>query len=622
MSRVFNFSSIKNHPNDIESFELDATELIDSIYVGPQGDLLEKLEHFNHRYDAKLGITKQFTFKPGAYDQIKKAYANWVLRWDMKPRGIESIFKRIRDYGWRYSGIKQELLDLESKMLRLRSSGLRWQDNTDDFHIELDKLKSIIINALEVCRQLYPNIEIGAKILPTVPPPRRDRRGYYGGRTFFPEITDADDMNYILVFHLRIKKPIMKVHVLRSDESTDRYEFESEDILCCTGIHLLPLVSRIWGKDELDTGLINSNLIPWHCEAAYLSPMSLNQHPYIQSCSDAYVIELEEDQPIQSHVCFGNMEREIKSSLMNMQIEAHLTYLVTWLTNYYIPQTQPLNRIKKMRQHGRNVQFEKYSHTVTNFIQETVPNSCRLSDQIHGSIFKYARRARQNSYYGAVGYSVDINTDEYFQRMQQYLDHIKEEDLPCNECEFNLDCDQATNIRLFLSREELDPMEEAYLGMFIEIHHVTAQSRTNREDNLRRNYTYVEEYLYYAFRTNIDEEYERFLLACKVADHAILGLEHRNFNCERYLTIARILFNKHINSLRLLLRRSNDLLTWDYNDFREFNETNEITAAELDAQIEESDMEDFVARMHEDEGLTPEERTLRWASAAGGATNL
>ena len=29
-----------------------------------------------------------------------------------------------------------------------------------------------------------------------------------------------------------------------------------------------------------------------------------------------------------------------------------------------------------------------------------------------------------------------------------------------------------------------------------------------------------------------------------------------------------------------------------------------------------------MARRHTEEALTPEERTLRWASAAGGATNL
>ena len=68
------------------------------------------------------------------------------------------------------------------------------------------------------------------------------------------------------------------------------------------------------------------------------------------------------------------------------------------------------------------------------------------------------------------------------------------------------------------------------------------------------------------------------------------------------------------------------LVTWDYEDFREFRGT---TAEATDELIDRFDipspeeMADMV-RQHEDENadLTPEERTLRWASAAGGATNL
>ena len=79
------------------------------------------------------------------------------------------------------------------------------------------------------------------------------------------------------------------------------------------------------------------------------------------------------------------------------------------------------------------------------------------------------------------------------------------------------------------------------------------------------------------------------------------------------------------------------LVTWDYEDFREYRgETLEpvvspvtgVTPDELRDAFTSviptpEEMADMV-RQHEDENadLTSEERTLRWASAAGGATNL
>ena len=556
MSRIFNFSLINNHPNNIEDFELDASDHIDSIYIGPQGELLEILEEFNAHYDTKLGVTKQFTLKPGAYDEIKKAYANWVLRWDMKPRGISSIFNRIRDYAWRFNNIKRELLELEDKLTLLKDSGLRWQDNTDDFDMELSKLKSNVINALDKSRELYPNIDMQIKILPVEVVPHHRRK--FGGRVPFPEIVEDSNMNHILACSIRIKKPIMTVHSLEIDTNIKTYKFECEDIICCTGVHLLPLLSRLWGRTELSSTFVNNSRIPWHCEAAYLSPMQLNSHPYIQASTDAYAIELEENQAISAHVCFGNMEKEIRSSLMNLQIEAHLTYLVTWLTNYYIPQTQPLNRINKIHTYGINRQFYVWSKNVEAFKTDITPKSCDLNMTISSRAYNFARKARRSSYYSSLDFTIERGSLAYEQRMERYLNHVKEEDLPCNECDFNLNCDLESHIRLFLFNKQLTPLEEAYLGMFIEIDNVTRLVHSNEYD-----YHYVEEYIYHAFRSDIFEDYEALILG---------------------------------------------------NDRIEKTSKSRTRTLPTPEEAEEI--------LLENEDLTPEERTLRWATAAGGATNL
>ena len=52
------FQLIEAHSVDIETFSYDVSNMVDSIYIGPQGELLEKLELFNHNYECNImGIT-------------------------------------------------------------------------------------------------------------------------------------------------------------------------------------------------------------------------------------------------------------------------------------------------------------------------------------------------------------------------------------------------------------------------------------------------------------------------------------------------------------------------------------------------------------------------------------
>ena len=126
---------LQEYPIDIHNFNYNVEAMVNNIYIGPQGELLEQINGFNERYNTDLAVTKNFTLKPGGYNKIKEAYSKYVLRWDMKPSGISSIFNRIRDYGWRFTGFRDQVTSIETSMSRLRSAGLKWQDNTDDFNV-------------------------------------------------------------------------------------------------------------------------------------------------------------------------------------------------------------------------------------------------------------------------------------------------------------------------------------------------------------------------------------------------------------------------------------------------------------------------------------------------------
>ena len=334
----FNFKRLEDDTIDINT-ELDVGTLINSIYVGPQGEILSLLENFNEDYNCDLGITKQFTLKPGGYDKLKKAYANHVLRWDMKPRGIESIFKRINEYGWRANSFKTDAQVLENKIQDLRVTGIRWQDNTDDFVNEFSKVKSIINSGLNNIKAIYPQHDIEIKLMP-VAKKSRNMRSHYGTRNVFPfSFTGNNTEEYLLIVYIKLNKPIMTVHILNADNETVKHEIPMNDILCCSGMYLLPAISRIWGKEELDSRVQGDyNREPFFLEAAYLSLYDF--HPYIQISSDLHAYELD-GEALVGNICTGTMGNEIKSTLHNLQIEAHIMQLINWLTHYYIPHITP-----------------------------------------------------------------------------------------------------------------------------------------------------------------------------------------------------------------------------------------------------------------------------------------
>ena len=81
--------------------DLDVDHMVDKVYIGPQGELLEKISRFNSSYGNGIDvikITNKFRFKPGTYDKLKTEYTDYALRFNMKPRGIYSLRDRISQY--------------------------------------------------------------------------------------------------------------------------------------------------------------------------------------------------------------------------------------------------------------------------------------------------------------------------------------------------------------------------------------------------------------------------------------------------------------------------------------------------------------------------------------------
>ena len=65
--------------------------------IGPQGNLIDKLNIFNDKYmlpaeGQPLKVTKKWRWAPGTYDRVKVAYTRKVMQWHRRPRHMHSIF--------------------------------------------------------------------------------------------------------------------------------------------------------------------------------------------------------------------------------------------------------------------------------------------------------------------------------------------------------------------------------------------------------------------------------------------------------------------------------------------------------------------------------------------------
>ena len=643
--RRLNFKELQAYPTNIHNFDCNISEMVNGIYVGPQGDLLENIDRFNVQYNTDISITKQFTLKPGGYDKIKNAYADWTLRWDMRPRGIESIFNRIRDWGWRANNFKDDILRIERSMLNLRATGIRWQDNTDDLIVELNKIKAIIINALETCKKLYPNVDIDVKLISTKRDIVRDRRSSGATRDYFPVIHPTSDPDeYVLAFFIYIKDPDMTIHVMAPSGEIEQYILPIDDIIVVSGTYLLPLISRNWGRNELREDIASNRNYSFFLECMYLSAMSQNSHPYIRGAVDKYSWDLDgEHTSSMTNICTGNMNSEIRSTLLNCQIEAHISQLVMWLTNYYIPQTNPLNNVRMLRRWGRNVTFSGWASDNDVFTPAAFYwGDCVFPKRIHEVMHRYSCAERLGDYHRPTA-TIAVNSDEYTERKGQYLQHIEPADFPCSTCLLRAECKLVANFGL-LFQEELTCMEEGYIGYFIEI----AEFRSRR-DNKRIPY-FAEEVVEWADYTKPAEWYDLLIMAntCvkRWTEDTVSDLTERTMRMQwdSSTFIARLDLLMNLTELNLigLYKIAIDpesTFVWDRENIIHFRLIGK-KRTESDLQHEEEARREVFAVpddlpdgdeqsaitlervAHAEENLSSEERALRWAIHNGGATNL
>ena len=610
-----NFQTLEAHNVDLENFSYDIQDLVDSIFVGPQGELLEMLNNFNTSYNTNLQVTKNFTLKPGGYGHIKDAYAKHVLRYDMKPRGIMSLFDRIDTYKWRERGFKTCLRTIEEKMKSLRSSGMRWQDNTQQVQDEFNKLQASIIGQLEDIRQMYPHVEVTCKMLPTNT--NRLPQERYIFRSHIPYVGDTTEVtDFILLFYLKLNNATMTVHILDESSTIDTYDITMDDIRVASGTYLMPLISRHWGHEfprtgDLDDGSRGMRNCRYFLEAIYLNSMQLSAHPYISHTTDKYTWN-EGHVSNSGNVCTGNMESDIRTSLVNNEIVAHITYLITWLTNYYVPQTNPLNRIHRLRGYGDSKLFHSFRSDM-NAVSGTIfqgntnmPYDCGLGRAINSNMTNASRSTFSHSIQEELAL--------------EYSKLIEAKDLPCHNCTMQDNCIEGEYLVSIYS-DSLTCEQEGLIGMMYEYDsflHIVNQQNSRL--------FFSEQYVYDIRDWDGSiERYEEMIMCYNI--ERIWSRYSPNIVHSRLRYLWRL---RPIDIRRLCIQALDpdselfhpDATADDISQHLRLYVESDDSQDDTDVDFDWSNIPDEINESVPEEIMTPEQRAIQWAIQNGGANNL
>ena len=144
---------------------------------------------------------------------------------------------------------------------------------------------------------------------------------------------------------------------------------------------------------------------------------------------------------------------------------AHVINLITWVTNYYVPQTHPLNRIKKARYYGDDLTFAQWRGDLNNSSSTvfdsnrggmSLPWDCGFYNGIESNMNNYAKNKIGNLPYHIVQTTYTQNDPEYENRLDEYINTIDIDDAPCNNCSYSSDCKQWGQISLIFDDKTIN----------------------------------------------------------------------------------------------------------------------------------------------------------------------
>ena len=153
----------------IQEFNPNIRELAENILLGPQAEVIEKIDAYNstylHRYPEikPLKCTKTFRWSPGAFDSVCAMVEKNLLQWN-KRGNVSKIFDRRDNNSWNWNRMRDNVNEIDTMMSNLRREGITFQDNTDILQEKFSLLQDLVVSQLTRFNNFVSNQSIPTEI--------------------------------------------------------------------------------------------------------------------------------------------------------------------------------------------------------------------------------------------------------------------------------------------------------------------------------------------------------------------------------------------------------------------------------------------------------------------------
>ena len=328
----------------ISQVNINMQEAADALFLGPQAELLEKIQAFNLNYNRYgtggdvMQINRNYGFKPGVYDRIKEAYGNHCLGYRSKPKDIWSLQYRMDRDRWKQRTFWRDAISIQNKMKSLKYDNVGWQDNVEVVEQFFTDLQTRIPNEIENALNIFENDDITVGV---------------------EECEDWGNMRLVIeLFTANID-----MQVFHQDDEIANYRWGN-----LATRWYIPFWKFVNNWCEGGTNSRYNSSIGNPSAKVYPKYPKL-RHPYVSNNSYRH-----DDSDWIGYTCTGDMQSDLKEAVWALDINALCSLTRTWLSRYHIPRTNPLNRIQLCYygwQNGMDAKIWTHrSQHATTFIEE------------------------------------------------------------------------------------------------------------------------------------------------------------------------------------------------------------------------------------------------------------
>ena len=315
--------------SSFEDWSPDVSSLADRLLIGPQRELLEKVQNLNNRYALNLNITRTYRWSPGYMVKIKEFIVNRYIETHMN-RKISTFFNQIDNKQWIYSNLKRQLNDIDNKMSEKRRVRSVFQDNTNLIEDRWEIFHKILTGNLIKCKLAFDDIRIKVEIVENdvgqehisitwyFPP---GDMNIFVGQQAFPITMGRVEINCMF----KLDTIVMN---LCGDRTTFTEDSEGNESI---------------NMDNVTGGNSYNIFCGWYDER-YTSNCTDHElkHPFISAWNS--IIRVMDGESFKN-ICLGDLSGRIWNELQRFDFVAMTLTLMQWNSTYNSRNTRPLNNI-------------------------------------------------------------------------------------------------------------------------------------------------------------------------------------------------------------------------------------------------------------------------------------